>query len=158
MSQGDSKKLEGDAPSASSSSDGRKERIIVPAILAGLVGGVSGLLSKHRKVHGLANISATYATNLSIVTACYCGGQRGALRYSVIFAVVGTTVDYATLRLAPIIRNFRESHKDGDWLKLPEWSPIQVLDEEALAEKKAREQKLYAQTQQALGKLRKEES
>lgn len=86
------------------------------------------------------------------------GGQRGALRYSVIFAVVGTTVDYATLRLAPIIRNFRESHKDGDWLKLPEWSPIQVLDEEALAEKKAREQKLYAQTQQALGKLRKEES
>lgn len=35
MSQGDSKKLEGDAPSASSSSDGWKERIIVPTILAG---------------------------------------------------------------------------------------------------------------------------
>lgn len=34
MSQGDSKKLEGDAPSASSS-DGWKERIIVPTILAG---------------------------------------------------------------------------------------------------------------------------
>ena len=30
-------------------------------------------MSKHRKVHGLANISATYATNLSIVAACYCG-------------------------------------------------------------------------------------
>lgn len=35
MSQGDSKKLEGEAPSASSSSDGWKERIIVPTILAG---------------------------------------------------------------------------------------------------------------------------
>lgn len=34
MSSGDSKKLEGDAPSASSS-DGWKERIIVPTILAG---------------------------------------------------------------------------------------------------------------------------
>lgn len=82
------------------------------------------------------------------------GGQPGALRYSIIFAVVGTTVDYAMLRLTPMYRNFRESLKDG--LKLPEWSPIQVLDEEQLAEKQAREQKLYAQ--QALGKLSKKES
>ncbi|KAJ4728453.1 Mitochondrial import inner membrane translocase subunit Tim17/Tim22/Tim23 family protein [Melia azedarach] len=177
----------GDAPS--DSSDGWKERIVVPTLLAGIVGGGVGLVSKHRKVHGLANISATYATNLSIVTASYCvarefvrasrktgpddllnsaiagfgsgallgrlqGGQPGALRYSIIFAVVGTTVDYAMLRLTPMYRNFRESLKDG--LKLPEWSPIQVLDEEQLAEKQAREQKLYAQ--QALGKLSKKES
>jgi hypothetical protein len=30
-------------------------------------------MSRHRKVHGLANISATYASNLAIVTGCYCG-------------------------------------------------------------------------------------
>lgn len=40
---------------------------------SGFVGGGAGLVSKYRKVHGLANISATYATNLSIVAACYCG-------------------------------------------------------------------------------------
>jgi len=39
---------------------------------------------------------------------------------------------------------------------LPEWSPIQVLDEEALAAKEAREKELYARS--ALGKLSKEES
>lgn len=55
-----------------------------------------------------------------------------------------------------MLRNFQESWKNGDWLKLPEWSPIQVLDDEALAEKQAREQKLFAQ--RALGKLSKEES
>jgi hypothetical protein len=41
--------------------------------LAGIVGGGAGLISRHRKVHGLKNISATYATNLAIVTGCYCG-------------------------------------------------------------------------------------
>lgn len=42
-------------------------------ICAGIVGGGVGLVSKHRKVHGLSNISATYATNFAIVTGCYCG-------------------------------------------------------------------------------------
>lgn len=41
--------------------------------LLGIAGGGAGLVSKHRKVHGLANISATYATNFAIVTGCYCG-------------------------------------------------------------------------------------
>ncbi|XP_059660105.1 uncharacterized protein LOC132306650 [Cornus florida] len=161
------------------SSDGWKERIIIPTLLAGIAGGGAGLVSKHRKVHGLANISATYATNFAIVTGCYCGarefvrasrastpddllnsaiggfgtgailgrfqgGQIGAIRYSILFAVVGTTVDFATLKLKPVLKRFRES-KVGDNLKVPEWSPIQVLDEEALAAKKAREQQLYAQ-------------
>jgi hypothetical protein len=89
------------------------------------------------------------------------GGQFGAFRYSVIFAVVGTTVDFATIKLRPALSNFKESifkenEKKTGWLKLPEWSPIQVLDEEALAAKEAREKELYARS--ALGKLSKEES
>ncbi|KAK1567969.1 hypothetical protein Q3G72_018754 [Acer saccharum] len=188
MSSGDSKPLEGEASSSSSSSP--SSRIFVSTLVAGIAGGGVGLVSKHRKVHGLANICATYATNFAIVTACYCGarefvrasrktgpddllnsaiagfgsgavlgrlqgGQRGALRYSFIFAVAGTTVDYATLRIKPVLLKFKESQKKGDWLKLPEWSPIQVLDDEALAAKQAGEKQIYAQR---LGKLNKEES
>lgn len=41
--------------------------------ITGVAGGGVGLVSKHRKVHGLANISASYAANLAIVTGCYCG-------------------------------------------------------------------------------------
>lgn len=183
-------------PPSSSFSENWKERILIPTLLAGITGGGVGLVSKHRKVHGLANISTTYATNFSIVTGCYCGarefvrvvrksepddlvnsavagfgsgallgrlqgGQFGAFRYSVIFAVVGTTVDFATIKLRPALSNFKESifkekEKKPGWLKLPEWSPIQVLDEEALAAKEAREKELYARS--ALGKLSKEES
>nr|GLL30815.1 uncharacterized protein LOC109184410 [Ipomoea trifida] len=176
---------------ASSSSPSWKERILVPTILAGIAGGGAGLVSKHRKVHGLANISATYATNFAIVTGCYCGarefvrvsrtgkpddllnsvigglgsgallgrlqgGQLGAIRYSVAFAVVGTSVDFATLKLKPVLRRYYNSgvgSKDS-WLKLPEWSPIQVLDEEALAAKHAREQEIYRRVHN----LNKEES
>ncbi|XP_011024621.1 PREDICTED: uncharacterized protein LOC105125744 [Populus euphratica] len=183
-------------PPSSSFSENWKERILIPTLLAGITGGGVGLVSKHRKVHGLANISTTYATNFSIVTGCYCGarefvrvvrksepddlvnsavagfgsggllgrlqgGQFGAFRYSVIFAVVGTTVDFATIKLRPALSNFKESifkekEKKPGWLKLPEWSPIQVLDEEALAAKEAREKELYAR--RALGTLSKEES
>ncbi|XP_047329292.1 uncharacterized protein LOC124932668 [Impatiens glandulifera] len=78
------------------------------------------------------------------------GGQLGAVRYSIVFAIVGTSVDYATIKLKPIMKNFSESiyqnsQKDGGWFKIPEWSPIKVLDEEALAAKKVREEKLIAQ-------------
>ena len=92
------------------------------------------------------------------------GGQFGAFRFSIIFAVVGTTVDFATIKLRPTLRSLKESlhgnkEKKGGWLKLPEWSPIQVLDEEALAAKEAREKQLYEQRMhRALGKLSKEES
>lgn len=92
------------------------------------------------------------------------GGQIGAIRYSIIFAIVGTTVDFATLKLKPALKSFRESlrgnddgsQKNSGGLKLPEWSPIQILDEEALAAKKAREQQLYAQRN--VHNLAKEES
>ena len=75
---------------------------------------------------------------------------------------MGTTVDFATIKLRPALSRFKESifkdkEKNPGWLKLPEWSPIQVLDEEELAAKKAREKELYA-AQSALGKLSKEES
>lgn len=70
-------------------------------------------------------------------------------------------VDFATIRLRPTLWSFKESmfdNKDNNdgWLKWPEWSPIQVLDEEALAKKEAQEKQLYAQ--RSLGKLSKEES
>ncbi|KAM3683763.1 hypothetical protein ACB094_12G171000 [Castanea mollissima] len=196
MASEDPKILEGGPPS--SSTDSWKERIFIPTLLAGIVGGGFGLVSKYRNVHGLAKISATYATNLAIVTGCYCGarefvraarktgpndllssaiagfgtgallgrlqgGRPAAIRYSIIFAIAGTAADFTTVKLEPALRNYSESilgnnssqKKDG-WLKLPEWSPIQVLDEEAIAAKQAREQQLYAQ--RALGKLNKEES
>ncbi|KGN44634.1 uncharacterized protein LOC101211202 [Cucumis sativus] len=196
MDSPDPKTPNSDTPpfSSSTSSDygGWKERIFYPTLLAGIVGGGAGLLSKYRKVHGLANISATYATNLSIVAACYCGarefvrvsrrsepddlmnsaiagfgtgallgrlqgGRLGSVRYSLMFTIVGTTVDYATLKLKPTLRSYKESIIEGSssWMKLPEWSPIQVLDEEALAAKQAREQQLYAQ--RALGQLNKKD-
>ncbi|KAK4351408.1 hypothetical protein RND71_030721 [Anisodus tanguticus] len=75
------------------------------------------------------------------------GGQLGDVCYSVMFAVFGTTVDYATTRVKPALRSYYDSlvNKKDDWLKLPEWSPIQVLDEEALAAKSAREEELYTE-------------
>ncbi|KAF5451501.1 hypothetical protein F2P56_026606 [Juglans regia] len=202
MTTGESKPLEGEAPSllssSSSFSDSWKERIFIPTLVAGIVGGGAGLMSRHRKVQGLAKISSTYAANLAIVTGCYCGarefvrstrktglddllnsaiagfgtgallgrlqgGQPGAVRYSIIFAIVGTTADFAAYRVKPHLRSYTESlfgnngnsQKDG-WLKWPEWSPIQVLDEEAIAAKQAREQELYAQ--RVLGKLSNEKS
>ncbi|GAV70729.1 Tim17 domain-containing protein [Cephalotus follicularis] len=194
MASSDKKPREGETPQSQTASSSPftedwKAHILIPTVVAGIVGGGIGLVSKYRKVHGIANISQTYATNLAIVAGCYCGarefvritrksepddllnsaiagfgtgallgrlqgGQRGAVRYSVIFAFVGTTVDYATLRLKPVFRSFREKIDHG--LKFPEWSPIQILDEEALAAKRAREQQLYAQ--RGLGKLNKEES
>ncbi|XP_075491936.1 uncharacterized protein LOC142530060 [Primulina tabacum] len=79
-------------------------------------------------------------------------GQAGAVRYSVIFAAVGTAVDYATIKLRHVISEFRD--KSGGWFKLPEWSPIQVLDDEAVAAKRAREQDIY----RTVHNLKKEES
>ncbi|XP_074268496.1 uncharacterized protein LOC141591902 [Silene latifolia] len=156
-----------------------RERIFYPTLLGGIVGGAIGAMSKHRKVHGVANMSATYATNFAIVSGVYCGarefvrvtrksehgdlinsalggfcsgavlgrlqgGQHGAVRYSIVFAVVGTGVDYATLKLQPLAKSYYDSLFASD-LKLPEWSPIQILDEEALAAKRAREEQLRAQ-------------
>ncbi|KAJ8899400.1 hypothetical protein K2173_018374 [Erythroxylum novogranatense] len=193
-----SKPLDADStsPPPPSSSANWKERIFFPTLLAGFAGGGVGLVSKHRIVHGLPNISATYATNSAIVTACYCGarefvrvnrrsdpddlmnsavagfgtgallgrlqgGQFGAFRYSIIFAVVGTTVDFAIIRLRAQLMRIKEDilgyrEKEGGWFKLPEWSPIQVLDEEALAAKEAHEKQLYAQ--RAVCELSKDES
>ncbi|XP_050205864.1 uncharacterized protein LOC126655659 [Mercurialis annua] len=184
-------------PSSSSSfTENWKERILIPTILGGIGGGGVGLISKYRPTHGLANISATYATNFAIVSACYCGarefvrvsrksepddlinsavagfgtgallgrlqgGQAGAFRYSIIFAVAGTTLDFATIKLRPNLKSFKEwlHGEKGSWLELPEWSPIRVLDEEALAAKQARDEQLYKQRMQtALGQLGKEES
>ncbi|KAL6555642.1 hypothetical protein OROHE_007314 [Orobanche hederae] len=174
--------------SISSSSIPWKERILIPTLLAGFAGGAVGLLSKHRKIHGLSQISATYASNFAIVTGCYCGGrefvrasrtgkpddllnsmvggfvsgailgrlqggQIGAVRYSFIFAAVGTAADYATLKMKPTITSKFTERKDS-WFKLPEWSPIQVLDEEAVAAKRAREQKIFKN----IHNLNKEES
>ncbi|KAK9088052.1 hypothetical protein Syun_030446 [Stephania yunnanensis] len=185
-------------PKPSKSETSLKDQIFIPALIAGVIGGSAGLVSKHRKTHGLANISAAYAANSAIVAGCYYGvrefvrssrgsepndlidsaiggfstgailgrlqgGQIGAVKYSVIFAIAGTVVDYATLQVKhrwqgdqESISGGSESSKDkSGWLRLPEWSPIQVLDEEALAAKRAREEQLYAQS--TLANLNKKE-
>ncbi|KAL8480750.1 hypothetical protein ACS0TY_027330 [Phlomoides rotata] len=68
-------------------------------------------------------------------------GPIGAARYSVIFAVVGTAFDYATPKIMPTISKLKE--RKGDWSKLPEWSPIRMLDEEAVAAKRSKEEQIY---------------
>ncbi|XP_057453541.1 uncharacterized protein LOC130745365 [Lotus japonicus] len=187
-------------PSPSSSSNSWTTRIFIPTLLAGLAGAGTGLISKHRKTLGLANVCASYAANFSIVTGCYCGarefaiatrktgpedlwssaiagfgsgallgrlygGHLGALRYSVIFAVVGTSADFAILKLKDVIRDqnktiyqhIENSKKSGNLLRLPEWFPIRVLDEEALAEKRAQEEQFLAQRAR-IRSLKEEES
>ncbi|KAL3828918.1 hypothetical protein ACJIZ3_017720 [Penstemon smallii] len=171
----------------SSNVDPWKERIIIPTLLAGIAGGAVGLISKHRKVIGLSQISATYAKNLAIVTGCYCGareftrvnrigkpddllnsliggigsgailgrlhgGPVAAVRYSIMFAVVGTLADYAILNLKPEISKLTE--RKESWFEMPEWSPIRVLDEEALTAKRAREEQIF----RSVHNLKKEES
>lgn len=79
------------------------------------------------------------------------------MKYAVTLAVAGTALDYAAMKLSPQWRDWKEhlSVDTKDWFTVPEWSPIQVLDEEALAKKREREELLYAQ--RALGKVSKEE-
>ncbi|XP_061341111.1 uncharacterized protein LOC133287497 [Gastrolobium bilobum] len=186
-------------PPSPSSSPGWKNRIFFPTLLAGVAGAGTGLISKHRKSLGLANVVASYAANFAIVTGCYCGarefvtasrktgpddlwnsvaagfgtgavlgrlqgGQLGAVRYSVIFAVVGTTADFAILKLKDVLRDHSktlyqdiENSKNGNWLRLPEWFPIRVLDEEALAAKRAQEEQFIEQRAR-IRSLREEES
>ncbi|RYQ85385.1 hypothetical protein Ahy_B10g104941 [Arachis hypogaea] len=57
-------------------SNGWKNRILIPTLLAGVAGAGTGLISKHRKSLGLANITASYAANFAIVTGCYCGARE----------------------------------------------------------------------------------
>lgn len=181
--------------SSASSSESWKERILYPTVLAGIIGGGVGLVSKHRKVHGLANISSTYAANFAIVTGFYCGarefvrvnrrtgpddlissavagfgsgailgrlqgGRIGAVRYSIAFAIVGTAADFAVINIKKSFQDTMPSgassilEKIGSWLRMPEWSPIRILDEEALAAKRAQEQQLQARIRE----LRKEGS
>ncbi|KAI3990984.1 hypothetical protein MKX01_026168 [Papaver californicum] len=148
------------------------KRILIPTLVLGAIGGAFRLVSKHRRLLGVGKSCATYATNAAIVTGSYCGarefvmtarksesgdlinsalggfgagailgrlqgGPLGAIKYSMMFAMVGTPADYAIPRY---------QNPDKNWLKLPERSPIQILDEEALAAKWAREQQLYGQT------------
>lgn len=90
----------------------------------------------------------TLGTDISV----FVGGPHGAFRYSIIFAAMGTACDYAALRAEPMLERFRNM----DSLKLPKWSPVQILDEEALAKKRAQEQKMFAE--RPLGRLNSEES
>ena len=85
------------------------------------------------------------------------GGHFGAVKYAVTLAVAGTALDYAAMKLSPQWHDWKEHLfvDTKDWFTVPEWSPIQVLDEEALAKKREREELLFAQ--QALGKVSKEE-
>ncbi|MFS8000260.1 putative mitochondrial import inner membrane translocase subunit TIM22 [Helianthus anomalus] len=166
-----------------------RTRILYPTLLGGIVGGGIG-----RTVYG-RELMSTYATNLAIVTGCYCGarefvrvsrhsgpdnlvdsaiagfgtgailgrlqgGPAGAIRYSIGIAIVGTGVDFAAIKLRPVFKNMYESvvvtgdEKKKGGFKWPEWLPIQVLDEEAQAAKRAREEALRARIRD----LTKEES
>ncbi|XP_024009727.1 uncharacterized protein LOC18014146 isoform X2 [Eutrema salsugineum] len=157
------------------------KRVLITSLLAG--GGV-GLVSKHRKAYpniptiyatNFAIVAGCYCGAREFVRITrrsehedlmssaigglfsgallgrLQGGPHGAFRYSVIFAAMGTACDYAALRAKPMLESFR----DMDSIKLPEWSPIQILDEEALA-KKQEEQRIFAE--RSFGRLNKEEA
>ena len=89
------------------------------------------------------------------------GGHFGAVKYVVTLAVAGTAMDYAALKLSPQWRDWKDHLlvHTKDWFIVPEWSPIQVLDEEALAKKREREEMVFGQRERvrALSKLTKEE-
>lgn len=87
-----------------------------------------------------------------LTSMCCTGGPYGALRYSVIFAAMGTASAYAGHKAKAMLEN----HRNKDSIKLPEWFPIQILDDEALAKKKAQEQKIFAE--RSFGRLNKEET
>jgi hypothetical protein len=47
------------------------KRVLITSLLAGVIGGGAGLVSKHRIAH--PNIPTVYAANFAIVAGCYCG-------------------------------------------------------------------------------------
>lgn len=57
-------------------SKGWQERIYIPTLAAGVLGGGAGLLGGYFKGHGMAKLSSAYAINLAIVTSCFCGAQE----------------------------------------------------------------------------------
>ncbi|KAI3776630.1 hypothetical protein L1987_46416 [Smallanthus sonchifolius] len=87
------------------------------------------------------------------------GDLADAIRYSIGISIVGTGVDFVAIKLRPVFKNMYKSvvvgdEKNKDRFKWPEWLPIQVLDEEALAAKCVREEALRARIRD----LTKEES
>ena len=84
------------------------------------------------------------------------------MKYAVTLAVAGTAMDYAAMKLSPQWRDWKEqlSVDTKDWFTVPEWLPIQVLDEEALAKKREREEMVFGQRERvrSLSKLNEEES
>lgn len=66
---------------------------------------------------------------------------------------MGTTADYTILKLKDVWRdysktiyeNIENAKKNENLLRLPEWFPIKILDEEALAAKRAQEEQFLAQ-------------
>jgi hypothetical protein len=83
------------------------------------------------------------------------------VKYAVTLAVAGTAMDYAAMKLSPQWRDWKEhlSASMKEWFTVPDWSPIQVLDEEALAKKREREEMVFGQRERlrALSKLKEEE-
>ncbi|ESQ56425.1 hypothetical protein EUTSA_v10026882mg [Eutrema salsugineum] len=110
------------------------------AIVAGYYCGARELVRVTRKSeHGDLMNSAIGGLFSGALLGRLQGGHRGAVRYSLAFATLGTAFDYASLRAKPILERVRNI----DSITLPVWFPIQILDEEALAKKKAQEQKLF---------------
>ncbi|KAI3671545.1 hypothetical protein L1987_87284 [Smallanthus sonchifolius] len=115
-------------------------------------------LSRHSEPDNLFD-SAIAGFGTGSILGRLQGGPAGAIRYSIGIAIVGTGVDFAAIKLRPVFKNMYESVVAGDEknksrFKWPEWLPIQVLDEEALAAKRAREEALRARIRD----LTKEES
>ncbi|KAF8402129.1 hypothetical protein HHK36_013081 [Tetracentron sinense] len=118
------------APRASSS-EGWKGRIIRPTICAGMREFVRAIRGSEHD--DLVN-SAIGGFGAGALLCSLPGRNIGALRSfrsSIGLAVIGTSVDYFALRLRPPQKSYSDFF-------------IQVLDEEALAAKQAREEQFYA--------------
>lgn len=184
-------------------SRGWQQRIYIPTLAAGVVGGGAGILSGILKGHSISKLGIPFAVNSAIVTSCFCGarelarelrvaepedpinsllggiasggllgrlrgGQPRAIQYAIVFATVGTALQFGTLKLQEYISQEKlkpssadtsregESNPSGNkWWTWPEWAPIQKLDEEAAA-KRAQERDM--QIQRTIEKLKKGES
>ncbi|GLJ48606.1 hypothetical protein SUGI_1025580 [Cryptomeria japonica] len=57
-------------------SRGWQQRIYIPTVAAGIIGGGAGILSGILKHHGTSKLAITYAVNSAIIASCFCGSRE----------------------------------------------------------------------------------
>ncbi|KAI3997034.1 hypothetical protein MKX01_021310 [Papaver californicum] len=95
-------------------------RFLVPFLFRATQEDNNGFRRKHRRLLGIGKSCATYATNAAIITGFYCGARE--------FGFV--LVLFLETKKESLLGD--SQNPDKNWLKLPEWSPIQILAQNGL--------------------------